>query len=189
LATWALPITVVALSTCAHPTSPTSTPPSVDVLNYLLGDTALWPRSGSHGQNQIVDLARRDVLAALDDQLLDASRDVEVTVLIEVTEIACAHAAVCGQRRSGRLRLVVIALHHTRRLDQDLAVFFGELALGARALEITHELLERYDVELECRGHLVVRRRGSVGHTQTHCRTAVKRGGCRSESPRVPAAV
>ena len=34
---------------------------TVDVLPYLLGDAALWPRSGSHGQNQIVDLARREV--------------------------------------------------------------------------------------------------------------------------------
>jgi hypothetical protein len=31
------------------------------VLTYLLGDAALWPRIGSQGQNQIVDLGRREV--------------------------------------------------------------------------------------------------------------------------------
>src|SRR5439155_3491511 len=36
-------------------------PPRIDVLAYLLGDESLWPRSGSHGQHQIVDLARREV--------------------------------------------------------------------------------------------------------------------------------
>jgi hypothetical protein len=31
------------------------------VLNYLLGDAALWPRVGSHAQNQVVDLSHREV--------------------------------------------------------------------------------------------------------------------------------
>jgi hypothetical protein len=35
--------------------------PTVDVLSYLIGDASVWPRSGSHAQNQIVDLARREV--------------------------------------------------------------------------------------------------------------------------------
>jgi hypothetical protein len=30
-------------------------------LTYLLGDAGLWPRKGNHGQNQIVDLERREV--------------------------------------------------------------------------------------------------------------------------------
>src|SRR5262249_55459519 len=33
----------------------------LDVLDYVVGDAMLWPRRGSHGQNQIVDLARREV--------------------------------------------------------------------------------------------------------------------------------
>jgi hypothetical protein len=33
----------------------------VDVLVYLLGDAALWPRVGSHAQNQLIDLAAREV--------------------------------------------------------------------------------------------------------------------------------
>jgi hypothetical protein len=30
-------------------------------LTYLVGDASTWPRSGSHGQNQLVDLSRREV--------------------------------------------------------------------------------------------------------------------------------
>jgi hypothetical protein len=54
-------IVLLALAGCSRPTSPSSSPVTIDVLNYLLGDAALWPRVGSHGQNQIVDLARREV--------------------------------------------------------------------------------------------------------------------------------
>jgi len=48
------------LASCTSPAAP-SPAANVDVLAYLLGDSSLWPRSGSHGQNQIVDLARREV--------------------------------------------------------------------------------------------------------------------------------
>lgn len=51
----------LAIAGCSHPVSPSATSASVDVLNYLLGDAALWPRVGSHSQNQIVDLERREV--------------------------------------------------------------------------------------------------------------------------------
>ena len=56
----ALALAVIA---CTTPPAPTVAPagPSVDVLTYLIGDTSLWPRSGRHGQNQIVDVARREV--------------------------------------------------------------------------------------------------------------------------------
>jgi hypothetical protein len=60
-----LPIVAVAvvlsLSGCQSAASPSSSPATVDVLSYLLGDASLWPRGGNHGQNQIVDLARREV--------------------------------------------------------------------------------------------------------------------------------
>jgi hypothetical protein len=50
------------LTSCSTAGAPTAgRQASVDVLSYLVGDTALWPRVGSHGQNQIVDLARREV--------------------------------------------------------------------------------------------------------------------------------
>src|ERR1700704_2123787 len=54
---------LLCCSACGGSTAATQPPPAatVDVLPYLLGDAALWPRGGSHGQNQIVDLARREV--------------------------------------------------------------------------------------------------------------------------------
>jgi hypothetical protein len=45
----------------AAPSAPPTPAPSIDVLAYLVGDAALWPRVGSHSQNQIVDPARREV--------------------------------------------------------------------------------------------------------------------------------
>jgi hypothetical protein len=52
---------LLALAGCSHPVAPTASPPTVDVLSYLLGDASLWPRVGNHAQHQIVDLARREV--------------------------------------------------------------------------------------------------------------------------------
>ena len=57
---------LILSATCSQtPTAPSAPPPapaaSVDVLAYLLGDAALWPRVGSHAQNQLVDLAAREV--------------------------------------------------------------------------------------------------------------------------------
>lgn len=52
---------LLATISCASPSRPTAAETSVDVLTYLVGDPGLWPRSGSHAQNQIVDSARREV--------------------------------------------------------------------------------------------------------------------------------
>jgi hypothetical protein len=35
--------------------------PTIDVLDYVIGDKTLWPRLGTQEQNQIVDLERREV--------------------------------------------------------------------------------------------------------------------------------
>lgn len=40
---------------------PSSATQSADVLDFLIGDASLWPRSGSHYLNQIVDQSRREV--------------------------------------------------------------------------------------------------------------------------------
>ena len=52
---------VLLFTACSSPAQPSATAAPVDVLGYLLGDAALWPRVGSHSQNQIVDPARREV--------------------------------------------------------------------------------------------------------------------------------
>ena len=54
-------IALLLCTSCSSPASPEKSQASVDVLSYLLGDPALWPRSGSHGQHQIVDVSRREV--------------------------------------------------------------------------------------------------------------------------------
>jgi hypothetical protein len=54
-------LAAAVLSACRSPASPAATAATVDVLPYLLGDASLWPRRGNHGQDQIVDPARREV--------------------------------------------------------------------------------------------------------------------------------
>jgi hypothetical protein len=49
-----------AAAACSAPSAP-SRAGSVDVLDFLLGDAMLWPRVGSHSQNQVVDYSRREV--------------------------------------------------------------------------------------------------------------------------------
>lgn len=46
---------------CAAPGAPSRPASRVDVLDYLIGDVATWPRVGSQAQNQIVDAGRREV--------------------------------------------------------------------------------------------------------------------------------
>src|SRR5256885_6204101 len=54
---------VLAAAACAAPAAPASTTAAaqIDVLSYLIGDAALWPRRGSQTQNQIVDATRPEV--------------------------------------------------------------------------------------------------------------------------------
>ena len=52
-------VAVFVCASCVSPSAPSQ--PSVDVLAYLIGDAALWPRVGNHGQNQIVDPARQEI--------------------------------------------------------------------------------------------------------------------------------
>jgi hypothetical protein len=46
---------------CQQALAPSPAVETVDVLDFLIGDAALWPRVGSHYMNQIVDPARREV--------------------------------------------------------------------------------------------------------------------------------
>ena len=54
---------LIALATgaCVDATQPTRLVTSVDVLDFIVGDDALWPRIGNHYSNQVVDVARREV--------------------------------------------------------------------------------------------------------------------------------
>ena len=55
-------------------------------------------------QQHLVDLARRDVLAALDDQLLEPAGDEEEAVAVAVPEVAGAQPAVGREGRGGGAR-------------------------------------------------------------------------------------
>jgi hypothetical protein len=57
---WLVVMLLTAHCGAAAPTSPAATAP-VDVLDFLIGNPALWPRLGSHSQNQVVDVERREV--------------------------------------------------------------------------------------------------------------------------------
>jgi hypothetical protein len=57
---WIVIVVVVASTACAGAVSP-SPPQTIDVLDYLIGDAALWPRIGNHYSNQVVDMTRREV--------------------------------------------------------------------------------------------------------------------------------
>jgi len=56
---------LLAMAACATPLTPSSGPggaqAGVDVLDYVIGDAALWPRRGGQAQNQIVDQVRQEV--------------------------------------------------------------------------------------------------------------------------------
>ena len=69
-------------------------------------------RAGVAGR---LDLGGGDVLAAADDDVLLAVDDEQITVLVEIADVAGADVAVGGEQRLGRLRVAPIALDVGRR--------------------------------------------------------------------------
>jgi hypothetical protein len=55
----ALLVATLTWTACAQPLAPS--PRTVDVLDFVVGDQALWPRHGSQNQHQVVDAAGRQV--------------------------------------------------------------------------------------------------------------------------------
>src|SRR3954447_18160397 len=105
-----------------------------DVLTILQRDRGadLFPQLGvrhaEHGGlghrgmlvEDLLDLARVDVVAAADDQLLLAVDDEEVAVLVDLGHVATVEPAVLD-RVLGGVGLVPVALHDVVALDDDLA--------------------------------------------------------------------
>src|SRR6185437_6527703 len=90
------------------------------------------PDHGHLGHRRVLvqdflDLARVDVVAAPDDQVLFAVDDVEVAVFVDPGQVPAAEPAV-GDRLGGGLGLAQVALHHVGALDDDLA----DLSLRSR---------------------------------------------------------
>jgi hypothetical protein len=84
---------------------------------------------GQHG----LDLGRIDVETRADDQLFEAANDMNGAVAILAGQIAGAKVAVLADRGAGRLFIMVVALHHIGRADQQFAdaslVLIGDLDL------------------------------------------------------------
>src|SRR3712207_5380400 len=69
----------------------------------------------------LLDLARVDVVAAADDHLLLAVDDEEVAVLVDLAHVARPEPAVVVEDLFGGVLLVPVALHDVVALDGDLA--------------------------------------------------------------------
>ena len=78
-------------------------------------------KHGRMTQQRLIDLARRDVLAALDDQFLDAAGDEVKAIRVAVAEVAGAQPAAGKERTRGGVGILVIARHHLRAANHDLA--------------------------------------------------------------------
>jgi hypothetical protein len=61
IANWPIIVVAVVCAGCTGAISPSTPQPTLEVLDYLVGDAALWPRIGNHYSNQIVDIGRREV--------------------------------------------------------------------------------------------------------------------------------
>lgn len=61
--TWLLGAATLASVVCGchSPAEPASLTASIDVLDFVVGSPLSWPRVGSHSQNQVVDIAKREV--------------------------------------------------------------------------------------------------------------------------------
>ena len=58
------PLTTLLLVGCSPALAPSTAPASgasIDVLDFIVGDSALWPRHGNQNQHQVVDLASRQI--------------------------------------------------------------------------------------------------------------------------------
>ena len=93
---------------------------------------------------ELLDLARIDVLAAADHHVLQAADDVDVALLVHGREIAGVHPARLVDRLGGLLRVVPVALHHRIAAGAELA---GLAARHRLALGID-------DLDLDVRQHL-----------------------------------
>ena len=72
-------------------------------------------------EQRLVDLTRRNILAPLDDELLQPSGDEEIALCIATAKIATAQEALLVEGIGALLRRFVIAAHHIPAAQPDLA--------------------------------------------------------------------
>src|SRR5262245_46579556 len=83
-------------------------------------------------QEQVFDIGRGNVLAAgRDDQLLLPVDDLHVSVVVDRPDVSGTHPALAVNGFCRPRGVLVVALHHYRAADQDLAVI-AELELDPR---------------------------------------------------------
>ena len=131
------------------------------------------------GVEELLDLARVDVLAAADDHVLDPAGDVDVAVAVHHPEVAGVHPAGPVDRLGGLLRLVPVAEHHRVAAGAQLA----GLAAGQRQPGLRVDDLD-LDVRVHPadRGHAAGRasRRPGSGWTPARSRSCRSRSSPRS---------
>ena len=96
------------------------------------------------GVEELLDLARVDVLPAADDHVLDPAGDVDVAVGVHHRQVAGVHPAGRVDRLGGLLRLVPVAEHHRVAAGAQLA----GLAAGQRPPGLRVD-----DLDLDVRVH------------------------------------
>src|SRR3954463_7452883 len=88
-------------------------------------------------EQQLLELARVDVVALVDEHVLLAVDDGEVAVLVDRADVAGAQPAVLEHLGRG-LDLVVVTAHHLRAADADLALDEGHLGVEDRYADRAH---------------------------------------------------
>src|SRR5215510_11732975 len=94
------------------------------------------PRSTLFPYTTLFDLARIDVEPAAYDQVLLPVHDVEVAILVDLGQVACAEPAVLN-RFGGGAWLAPVALHHVVASDDNFADLAGG-QVGAGGADHAH---------------------------------------------------
>ena len=127
-----------------------------------------------HGAKEILNLLRRDVLAATDDEVLETTGDVVVAVRIHPANVAGVEPAVCVDTLRRLLGHLIVALHRVEAAAADLAIRpnwsdLARLWIDNRDLHAWERLSDRLALAFE-RGLEVARHR----HHRSRFRQSVR---------------
>src|SRR5262245_7675173 len=92
-------------------------------------------RNGGVMAHQVFDLLGRDVLAAANYDVFDASGYAHIAVPVHRRLVACAQPAIVVNRRAGGIRVVVITLHHVVAAHDQLTGLVRAESLAGRRID------------------------------------------------------